>query len=247
MNKLFIFYHYDSDKRIIILAKTYLEAKEVLFGLNSYADKTYNLVEYKLYELDDKCDEEYPRILSENEYENIKEHIIDSQFNDLHNTHVLTKNIGNEYFMEKNNMLSINELKNNLMTNINIKQQNEDLILQMLDTVGDIWIKAFTYKTNNYYIYGRSRYQVEKLYIKAHIAITKYARNAKIIDKQPCLLINDYLNLTNKDFINYNNMVSFMKKHKISNFPFTTYEGVDTNYNSGMIRKEVKDHSIEYN
>ena len=82
-----------------------------------------------VYELDDKCDEEYPRILSEKEYENIKEHIIDSQFNDLHNTHVLTKNIGNEYFMEKNNMLSINELKNNLMTNINIKQQNEDSIL----------------------------------------------------------------------------------------------------------------------
>ena len=49
---IFIFRHYDSQKRIIIYAESYLEAKEALFEFNPYADKTYNILEYKKYEVD---------------------------------------------------------------------------------------------------------------------------------------------------------------------------------------------------
>ena len=44
---IFIFRHYDSQKRIIIYAESYLEAKEALFEFNPWADKTYNILEYK--------------------------------------------------------------------------------------------------------------------------------------------------------------------------------------------------------
>ena len=41
-----------SQKRIIIYAESYLEAKEALFEFNPWADKTYNILEYKKYEVD---------------------------------------------------------------------------------------------------------------------------------------------------------------------------------------------------
>ena len=129
---IFIFRHYDSQKRIIIYAESYLEAKEALFEFNPYADKTYNILEYKKYEVDKlkygeilNLDIEmlsYPRILSEKEFETIcssPEHIInDKAFNDIHNTKVLTKSFAGE----DTALMSTSEFVNALKENADHKQ-----------------------------------------------------------------------------------------------------------------------------
>ena len=79
---IYIFYKYEKNERIIIFALSYIEAKEALYSLNSYADHIYNLTEYKMYDIDmqkycdilgiDVNDYDFPKIISEKEINFIK-------------------------------------------------------------------------------------------------------------------------------------------------------------------------------
>ena len=242
---IFIFRHYDSQKRIIIYAESYLEAKEALFEFNPYADKTYNILEYKKYEVDKlkygeilNLDIEmlsYPRILSEKEFEiisNSQDHIIeDKMFNDIHNTKVLTK----AFAGEDTNLMSTSEFVSALKTNADYKKVIKNQMQKMQHIVGDIWKLTYTSKPkrdiiftsgDTYYIYGLGRQQVLNLYNKQQ----NKSEYDKIIIK-PIIKPNvydkfslEYIPYSPEDVNEYNILVNYMKKYHIKKFPFDTQE-----------------------
>lgn len=231
---IYIFRQYDSEKQIIIYAESYLEAKETLFEFNSWADKTYNILEYKMYNIDtDKfwevlnIDENgygYPRIISKKEYEILRDNkvILDEQFKNLHNTRVLMKKDASENFPLLSTEEYVNKLKNRA-DNIDRHKKN---IYQMLNVVGDIWYEEFYVKGNNlknkYIIYGKSRYQCKKILEKLK---DEYSDNRfTSYNKQELLIENNYTDdLTPRDIERYDKMIEFMKTNNIKKFPFTTY------------------------
>jgi hypothetical protein len=231
---IYIFRQYDSDKQIIIYAESYIEAKETLFEFNPWADKTYNIFEYKMYNIDtDKfwkvlnIDENgygYPRILSKKEYEILRDNkvILDEQFKNLHNTRVLMKKDASEDFP----LLSTEEFVNKLKNHANIIDKHKQNVYQMLNIVGDIWFEEIFDKyakfNGKYIIYGKSRYQCKKLIEKLN---EQYKSNRFTSYNRPETLIeNNYVDdLTPRDIERYDKMVGFMKANNIKKFPFTTY------------------------
>ena len=231
---IYIFRQYDSDVKIIIYAESYLEAKEVLFEFNGYADMTYNILEYKAYEIDmnkfNEClniDEDmigYPRILSNKEFELLKDNkvLLDEQFKDMHHSFVLTKK-----YASTKDLLSTNEYLNELQNNVVKSEKNREDIYKMLNIVGDIWIEEFgmltdSFNTLKFYVYGRSRYQCDKI---IDDLVNSSKNIIRLTGRRPELLIENFLNnLSPADIDNYNKMVKFMKDNNIKKFPFTTYK-----------------------
>ena len=228
---IFIFRQYDSQKRIIIYAESYLEAKETLFDLNPWADRVYNILEYKMYSVDDTIYHNtlgieydmggYPRIISEDEFKELENNkaILDEQFNNIHNTKVLTK----KFAGENTNLLSTEEfvcqLKNHAESIGKIKKS----IYQMMRVVGDVWVKEFKSKYLNngprYKIYGKSRYQCEKYLNELNEkSNTDFSTR---FDTE--LLIKNFNDFTEEDVSNYTMMINYMKENNINKFPFSTY------------------------
>lgn len=231
---IFIFRHYDSQKQIIIYAESYLEAKEALFEFNHWADKTYNILEYKKYDVDkekyadllgiDKDMISYPRILSEEEFEMICDspnHIIkDKMFNDIHNTKVLTKS----FVGEESNLMSTEEFVGQLKNHAKSVDKIKKSIYQMMRVVGDVWVKEFKIRFLSgyprYRVYGKSRYQCEK-FLNDLIEKT----NINFENSWPTeLLIKDFNDFNENDVSNYMMMIDYMKENNINKFPFSTYK-----------------------
>lgn len=232
VSRLFIFYKKLNKKpndRIIIYAESYIEAKEMLFSINVYADQTYDLIEYqlqhvlteKLFEIC-KIDANYfsiPFIVSEYEYDKLNPYIGDKQQSQMQHTKVLTKKYLDILSPEiKTNMYSTGEFVNLLQENADLHVRFKKEIKNMLNTVGDIWfIRIGSVNKPCNYIYGKSRYQCLK--IAKDLDIKEYYNN-------PELLISfsgrDYNNITTKDLDNYKIMISYMKTHNIKKFPFIT-------------------------
>lgn len=236
---IYIFRQYDSDKQIIIYAESYIEAKETLFEFNPWADKIYNILEYKMFHIDSskfwdilniKEDDNgygYPRILSNKEYKLLKDNkiIFDSSFNNIHNIKVLTKS----FTGENTNLLSTEEFINGLKNNTNIIDKHKQGVYQMLSIVGDIWFveifdkyAKFNLFDGKYIVYGKSRYQCKKFIEKLN---ELYHSNRFTSHNRPETLIeNNYVDdLTPRDIERYNKMIEFMKANNIKKFPFTTY------------------------
>ena len=240
---IFIFRKYNSQARIIIYAETYLESKELLFSFDPWADKTYNILEYKMYEVDkekyadiigiDKDMISYPRVISEKEFLLIKDSkdiLLDEQFKNLHNTKILTKGFAGE-----TSLMSTSEFVNKLKENADAKNLIKRQIKKMLTIVGDIWkLTYITYRytdstsvikgTSN--IYGLSRLQVLNKYNEQQHK-QKYGKF--IIE--PIIQPNyrEVFELDNNDFSQndideYNTLVNYMKKYNIKKFPFDTRE-----------------------
>ena len=241
---IFIFRHYDSQKRIIIYAESYLEAKEALFEFNPWADKTYNILEYKMYEVDkekyadiigiDKDMISYPRIISENEFFLIRSSsnhvLLDEQFKNLHNTKVLTKGYAGD-----TSLMSTSEFVNALKENADMKDSVKRQIKKMLAIVGDVW--KLTYTSYRYTdvngvikdtasIYGLSRRQILEMYNnQQHKQGYGKLTIEPIIQPQ----YKEVYELENNDFSpkdidEYNTLVTCMKKYHIKKFPFDTQE-----------------------
>lgn len=229
---IFIFRKYNSQNRIIIYAKTYLEAKETLFDLNPWADRVYNILEYKMYSVDDVIYHDtlkieyymggYPRIISEDEFKELEKNkaILDEQFNNIHNTKVLTK----KFAGENTNLLSteefVGQLKNNAESACKIKRS----IYQMMRVVGDIWVKEIKIKSligrPLYRVYGKSRYQCENL-LNNLVEKTNISFDYSLPAE---LLIKDFNDLSENDVSNYMMMIDYMKENNINKFPFSTYK-----------------------
>ena len=229
---IYVFRQYDSDKQIIIYAESYIEAKETLFDLNPWADKTYNILEYKMYQIDYKkfydvlkIDESgfgVPRILSKKEYEILRDNkvILDEQFKNLHNTKVLTK----QFVGENTNLLSTEEFVDKLKNYADSIDKTKKSIYQMMDVVGDIWVKEFKIRYlssgSRYKVYGKSRYQCEN-FLKKLIEQT----NINFETAYPTeLLIKDINEFNVNDVSKYQTMIEFMNTNNIKKFPFTTYK-----------------------
>ena len=229
---IFIFRQYDSQKQIIIYAESYLEAKETLFEFNPWADKTYNILEYKMYNIDtDKfwevlnIDENgygYPRIISKKEYEILRDNkvILDEQFKNIHNTKVLTK----KFAGENTNLLSTEEFVGQLKNHAESVGKTKKSIYQMMRVVGDVWVKEFKIRflsgCPRYRVYGKSRYQCEK-FLNNLIEKT----NINFENSWPTeLLIKDFNDFTENDVSNYMMMIDYMKENNINKFPFSTYK-----------------------
>ena len=241
---IFIFRHYDSQKRIIIYAESYLEAKEALFEFNPWADKTYNILEYKMYEVDkekyadiigiDKDMISYPRIISENEFFLIRSSsnhvLLDEQFKNLHNTKVLTKGYAGD-----TSLMSTSEFVNALKENADMKDSVKRQIKKMLAIVGDVWKLTYTpyrYTDVNSVIkdtasiYGLSRRQILEMYNnQQHKQGYGKLTIEPIIQPQ----YKEVYELENNDFSpkdidEYNTFVTCMKKYHIKKFPFDTQE-----------------------
>lgn len=231
---IYIFRQYDSNKQIIIYAESYIEAKETLFEFNPWADKTYNIFEYKMFNIDtdkfwkvlniDESGYGYPRILSKKEYEILRDNkvILDEQYKNINNTRVLMKKDASENFP----LLSTEEFVNKLKNHADTMDKHKKNIYQMLNVVGDIWYEEFYVNGlgygNKYIVYGKSRYQCKKTLeklkegLKGH-KITSY-------DKQELLIDYDYGNeLTQTSIEKYNKMINFIKTYNIKKFPFVTY------------------------
>ena len=229
---IYIFMQYDSNKRIIIFARSYMEAKETLFEFNPWADKVYNILEFKMYNINlqkfyevlniENEMEEYPRILSESELELLTKNkvILDAQFNIIHNTHVLTKRFGGE----NTNLLSTEEFVEQLKDRADSVSKTKKNIKQMLYIVGDIWVKEFKIRflsgCPRYRVYGKSRYQCERL-LKDLIDRT----NINFETAWPTeLLIRNIDEFNDNDISKYQVMIQYMKDNNIKKFPFCTYK-----------------------
>jgi len=229
---IFIFRQYDSQKRIIIYAESYLEAKETLFDLNPWADRIYNILEYKMYSVDDTIYHDtlgieydmggYPRIISEDEFKELEKNkaILDEQFNNMHNTKVLTK----KFAGENTNLLSTEEFVGQLKNHTESIGKTKQNMYRMLSVVGDVWVKEFKPKYLNfspgYKIYGKSRYQCEKYLNELNEkSNTDFSTR---FDTE--LLIKNFNDFTEEDISNYLIMVDFMKNNNIKKFPFSTYK-----------------------
>jgi hypothetical protein len=229
---IFIFRQYDSQKRIIIYAESYLEAKETLFDLNPWADRVYNILEYKMYSVDDTIYHDtlgieydmggYPRIISEDEFKELEKNkaILDEQFNNIHNTKVLTK----KFAGENTNLLSTEEFVGQLKNRAELAGKTKQNMYRMLSVVGDIWVKEFKTKYLNngprYRVYGKSRYQCEKF-------LNDLIEKTNINFENSCsaeLLIKDFNDFTENDVSNYTMMIDYMKENNINKFPFSTYK-----------------------
>jgi hypothetical protein len=234
---IYIFRQYDSNKQINIYAESYLEAKEVLYEFNAWADKIYNIVEYKMYDIDidkfwevlniDKESYGYPRIISSKEMKLLKDNKVfkNLQFANHNNVRVLTTGDSSEGFK----LLSTEEFVNKLKDNANNIEKHKNNIYKMLDTVGDIWFEEFYLKNSPhaYIAYGKSRYQCRKI-IK-EIKEKYNDRVFNIYNIQTLLIENDYGDqLTDLSIRRYNKMVEFMKKYNILKFPFTTFTEEDS-------------------
>ena len=229
---IFIFRQYDSQIRIIIYAESYLEAKETLFELNPWADKVYNILEYKMYRVRDDVYRDtlgiehdmigYPRIISEDEFKELENNkaILDEQFNNIHNTKVLTK----KFAGENTNLLSTEEFVGQLKNRAESVGKTKQNMYRMLSVVGDIWVKEFKSKYLNngprYKVYGKSRYQCEQ-FLNNLIEKT----NINFENSWPTeLLIKDFNDFTENDVSNYMMMIDYMKENNINKFPFSTYK-----------------------
>ena len=241
---IFIFRQYDSQTRIIIYAESYLEAKEALFEFNPWADKTYNILEYKMYEVDkekyadiigiDKDMISYPRIISENEFFLIRSSsnhvLLDEQFKNLHNTKVLTKGYAGD-----TSLMSTSEFVNALKENADMKDSVKRQIKKMLAIVGDVWKLTYTpYRYTDVNgvikdtasIYGLSRRQILEMYNnQQHKQGYGKLTIEPIIQPQ----YKEVYELENNDFSpkdidEYNTLVTCMKKYHIKKFPFDTQE-----------------------
>jgi hypothetical protein len=229
---IFIFRQYDSQKRIIIYAESYLEAKETLFELNPWADRVYNILEYKMYNVDDAIYHDtlkleydmggYPRIISEDEFKELEKNkaILNEQFNNIHNTKVLTK----KFAGENTNLLSTEEFVGQLKSHAKSIGKIKKNIYQMMRVVGDVWVKEIKIKSliglPLYRVYGKSRYQCEKL---LNDLIEK--TNINFDYSLPAeLLIKDFNDLNENDVSNYMMMIDYMKENNINKFPFSTYK-----------------------
>ena len=217
---IYIFRQYDSDKQIIIYAESYMEAKETLFEFNPWADKTYNIFEYKMYNINtdkfwevlniDESGYGYPRIISKKEYEILRDNkvILDEQFKNLHNTRVLMKKDATENFP----LLSTEEYVNTLKNYADHISKHKKEIYKMLNVVGDIWFEEFYIKGlglgNKYIVYGKSRYQCKKTLEKLK---DEYSDNRiTSYNKQELLIEDNYGNeLTKLSIERYDKMVEF--------------------------------------
>ena len=229
---IYIFMQYDSNKRIIIFARSYMEAKETLFEFNPWADKVYNILEFKMYDINlqkfyevlniENEMEEYPRILSESELELLAKNkvILDAQFNTIHNTHVLTKRFGGE----NTNLLSTEEFVGQLKDRADSVSKTKKNIKQMLYIVGDVWVKEFKIRflsgCPRYRVYGKSRYQCERL-LKDLIDRTNINFETAWTTE---LLIRNIDEFNDNDISKYQVMIQYMKDNNIKKFPFCTYK-----------------------
>jgi hypothetical protein len=235
---IFIFRKYNLQTRIIIYAKTYLEAKETLFELNPWADKVYNILEYKMYDINktiyhetleiDSDMDGYPRIISESEFKELEKNnaILDEQFKNIHNTKVLTK----KFAGENTNLLSTEEFVGQLKNHAESVDKTKKSIKQMLNVVGDIWFEEFYVKglglENKYIVYGKSRYQCKETLKKLK---NKYFDNRfTTYNIQRLLIEYDNDELKPISIERYDNMVNFMKENNIKKFPFITYKGEES-------------------
>lgn len=231
---IYIFRQYDSQIRIIIYAESYIEAKETLFDFNPWADKVYNILEYKMYDINktiyhktleiDSDMEGYPRIISESEFKELEKNnaIFDEQFKNIHNTKVLTKGFAGE----NTNLLSTEEFIDQLKMHAESVVKTKNSIKQMLNVVGDIWFEEFYVKglglENKYIVYGKSRYQCKETLKKLK---NKYSDNRfTTYNIQRLLIEYDNDKLKPISIERYNNMVKFMKENNIKKFPFITYK-----------------------
>jgi len=104
--KLYCFYKYDKNVRIIIAACSCLEAIDVLKETYENAYNTYNVLEHQVYEVDndylikicniDKDYIGYPIFISEDKFKDLMIHIDNLEFANMHHNKVLTKNILNK-------------------------------------------------------------------------------------------------------------------------------------------------------
>ena len=143
MSNLFIFYKKNkTDKRVIIFAQSYIEAKETLFALNSYADIEYDLNEYRLQEVDtEKLYEElnledyegYPYILTEDNYKHISDYVVNKSFSQLHNTKVLTQKRAEFLCGDSNKFPSTQEFIEGLKNNAEHKESIRNEISSMFN------------------------------------------------------------------------------------------------------------------
>ena len=234
MSTLYIFYKKDKfNERVIIYANSYLEAKEALFALNSYADLVYDINEYKYQHVDtvalynelklNDTYEGYPYILTEENYKNIEKSIEDKTFSNMHNTHVLTKGMANHMGADDNkcnSLYTLEEFKRSMqqMTENKEKQRNE--IDSMIDHIGDVWytvIKTPLRLGPENYIYGRSRKEVLDTFNEYNKDI-----NHEGLYKGVYLLISSYPNYNVDDLTRYEKFVTYIKEHNIKKLPFIT-------------------------
>ena len=231
MSKLYIFYKkYKTNERVIIYADSYMEAKDTLFALNNYADLIYDLNEYKLQHVNteklfkelhlDETYDGYPYILTEENYKNLEDAIIDKLFSNIHNAHVLTKKISgnmNEDNKICNSLYTLDEFKRSLQQMQDNRERQKNGISNMMDHVGEIWYTKI-YPSNlrlgpENYVYGRSRKEVLD-------TLNEYNENIK--NKDVYLLITSYPNYTMDDLKRYEKFVTYIKEHNIKKLPFIT-------------------------
>lgn len=243
---IYVFRKYESSARIIVYAESYLEAKDALFALHPWADKEYNIAEYKMYRIDynkffdilniENDMRDYPRILSESELSLLVKNkvLVDTEFNTLHNTHVLAKKDFNED--TRYPAYSTSEYVKMLSDNVLIKDTYSKSIKKMMSIVGDVWFMQYSplqHGPENNYIYGLSRQQCIDLYKEIYKFRFKGADECNPFTiPEPKLLINSATsisdiikgNFKNEDIDNYKKMVSIMKELNIKKFPFSAYE-----------------------
>lgn len=232
MSNLFIFYKKNkTDKRVIIFAQSYIEAKETLFALNNYADIEYDLNEYRLQIVDtDKLYEElhlkdyegYPYILTEENYNHLVNYIENKTFSNIHNTQILTKKRAEWWSgSDKNNFPSTQEFIEVLKNNAEHKEALRNEICSMFKNIGEVWYARITRKYSKLIcediIYGRSRYEVIETY-------NKLLNDKLICDKwgTPSLLIENYPNYTQEDIDRYIKFKNYIKEHNIKQLPIIT-------------------------
>ena len=165
---------------------------------------------------------DYPRIISESELKLLTKNkvILDAEFNTIHNTHVLTK----KFAGENTNLLSTEEFIDQLKNHVKLIDKTKRNIYQMMNIIGDIWVKEFKIKFlsggSHYKVYGKSRYQCEK-FLNDLIEKT----NINFVTEWPIeLLIKDNNNFREVDILKYQTMIEYMKENNINKFPFSTYK-----------------------
>lgn len=232
MSTLYIFYKKDKfNERVIIYANSYLEAKEALFALNSYADLVYDINEYKYQHVDtvalynelklNDTYEGYPYILTEENYKNIEKSIEDKTFSNMHNTHVLTKGMADRIGIDDkkcNSLYTLDEFKRSMQQMTENKEKQRNMIDDMINHIGDVWYTKLESPLRlgpENYVYGRSRKEVLD-------TLNEYDEKYKDLQKGVYLLITSYPNYTNDDLKRYDKFVTYIKEHNIKKLPFIT-------------------------
>lgn len=247
--KLYIFYQFiKRENFIVIYANSYLEAKALLYSINPYADYVYNLTEYKLqhvdpYKLFNICKiapewEFTPTFVNKKEYKKLQKYIIDKDYSN--DTKVLTKNLLNKLFSNKNKYWTTDEfikyLKTNSEDNIHIKEQIKDYLCNKYPLLKTHIIT----RGSNFDLYTNSKEQTEVIMNKMreydnniHADYKMY--NENFITGTDIKSINNYKEL-NKQLQENKNNCSF----KDIKTPFFMFGNNYQEYNSYMLSKNYE-------